>query len=340
MTTLRVLLSTSLLGLSIVAGCRDHTPEGDVVSTGAPVSKAPPANVVGSFAIELPPTTLQPGDEQLPCWIFPLEITGPSRVVGGGKLTVGKGMHHGNITTRKKTGEGVRACPAEDNPGVIGGEAADVIGGGSVLFGSSTQISGEEWQSFPEGVGYRLAEGYEIVARMHYLDATSTPLTIAPRYEWYTIDETKLVHEVAPFAWVYQDFTIPPHSTLTVTSATCTFGTAMHVVQILPHMHRLGTHFGASFSGGPLDGKPFLDSRGYDPDNGVMTGYQPALDLSQNGVEGAGATFSCTWNNTLDKAVSWGIGDNEMCVLYGYAWPPSAAYSAYASDKGCFTVTP
>ena len=32
-------------------------------------------------------------------------------------------------------------------------EANDVLDGGAVLFGSSTQISGEEWQSFPDGTG-------------------------------------------------------------------------------------------------------------------------------------------------------------------------------------------
>ena len=27
---------------------------------------------------------------------------------------------------------------------------------------------------------------------------------------------------------------------------------------------------------------------------------------------------------TLDKTITEGIGDNEMCMLFGYAWPPTA----------------
>src|SRR5262249_36493198 len=149
---------------------------------------APPSHVVGSFKISLPPITLAAGEEQEPCFIFPLTIDGPSRVVGGGKLTVGPGMHHGNITTRPKTGDGVRMCPPDQNP-LFGGEAADIIMGGAVLFGSSTQITGTEWQSFPDGMGYKVRDGFEIVARMHYLNTSAEPVTVTPEYAWFTIDE-------------------------------------------------------------------------------------------------------------------------------------------------------
>ncbi|HSO31267.1 MAG TPA: hypothetical protein VLT33_02090 [Labilithrix sp.] len=332
----------ALLG-ALVAACGGGSGSDEAaqpVPEGAHPLKQPPPNVVGSFAIDVPPFTLAPGDEKMPCTIFPLVIDGPSRVVGGAKLTVGRGMHHGNITTRKKTGEGVRTCPNETGDDVVGSEAVDIIGGGAVLFGSSTQFAGEEWQSFPEGVGYRLKEGYEVVARMHYLNATAAPLTVAPRYEWYTIDETKLTHEIAPFAWVYKELAIPPKSELTVTSAACTFTNPMNVVMVLPHMHKFGTGFHAAFAGGPRDGQHFLDSKGYDPDNGVMTQYSPAIDLSQHGADGAGATFSCSWRNPLDKGLVWGVGDNEMCVMYGYAYPPSAAYSVLASAQGCIVALP
>ena len=45
-----------------------------------------PANVVGGFSIQLPEETLKPGAETFPCYIFPLAISGPSHIVGGGKL--------------------------------------------------------------------------------------------------------------------------------------------------------------------------------------------------------------------------------------------------------------
>jgi hypothetical protein len=108
--------------------------------------------VVGGFVAEMPPSTLAPGDETYPCMIIPLELEGPSRIVGGGSVTVGNGMHHGNITARPKTGEGVRPCPAEE--GLLGGEAGDILKGGAVLFGSTTQFEGTEWRTFPDGMGF------------------------------------------------------------------------------------------------------------------------------------------------------------------------------------------
>jgi hypothetical protein len=122
-------------------------------------------------------------------------------------------------------------------------------------------------------------------------------------------------------------------------------------VNVMPHMHKLGTRFTASFAEGPLDGKAFLDSKGYDPDNGVVMQYDPAIDLSQGMTDeeraaqplgGTGASFSCTWRNTLDKKIVEGVGDNEMCMMFGYAYPPEAAYSVrvHHDVQKCVFATP
>lgn len=302
---------------------------------GAKPQQGPPADVVGGFSIQLPSTILQPGEETLPCWIFPLDVTGPSLMVGGGQVITQPGMHHGNVTTRPATGSGVRPCPANDPSSQFGGEALDILNGGAVLFGSSTQHVGTEWESFPPGMAYPVTAGFEIVARMHYLNAGSQPLTVAPRYQWYTVDEKKVTTVLAPFAWEYSGFTINPGQTLTVTGD-CYFPEPMKIVFVLPHMHKLGTAFTASFIGGPLDGKEWLQSKGYDPGEGVMQVFDPPIDLGQ----GQGSTFSCTWDNSTDQVVVDGVGNNEMCILFGYAFPTSATYSASVMDsnKKCVYV--
>ena len=300
-------------------------------SAGQKPMAGPPAHTVGGFTVTVPTMNLAPGQETTPCLIFPLVVDGPSRLVGGASLSVGPGLHHGNITTRPKTGDGVRPCPAGPDLGPV----ADIGSGGAVLFGSSTQHIGDEWQHFPAGMAYRVPPDQEIVARLHFLNASPNPLSVTPAYRWYTVDEASLSQELGPFAWVYDKFTIPPMSAKTITGS-CSFYRPMHVVSVLPHMHRMGTRFTAGFLGGALDGTLFLDSRGYDPDNGVLTQYDPSIDLGQ----GDGATFSCTWQNTLDKALGYGIGDNEMCILFGYAWPPANSYTATAGDGFCLPITP
>jgi len=325
-----------------LAACGSHAnlDPAPTFSKGTTPRAEPPANVVGGFTIELPQITLMPGDEQTPCFVFPLVVSGTSSMVGGGKLTTVAGLHHGNINTRPKTGEGFRPCPARDNgDSALGGVGLDIAAGGAVLFGSSTQITGTEWQSFPDGMAFRIDKTHEIVARMHYINTTSAPITLQPKYEWYTVDEAKVVTEIAPFIWRYGDFTIPAKSTTSVTG-TCNFGgTPMHIVSLLPHMHATGVRFTAGFVGGKLDGRLFLDSKGYDPGAGVRLSYDPAIDLSQ----GDGASFSCTWHNTFDKELHEGIGDDEMCMLFGYGWPIANTYSANVEDaqqKCVYVATP
>jgi hypothetical protein len=299
-------------------------------SQGAPPRAAPPEHVVGGFAIELEPTLLAPGEETEPCYLFPLEVDGPSRLVGGAHLVVGPGLHHGNITTRLATGTGVRACSEAD---AHEGVADDVLAGGGFIFASSTQVSGEEWQSLPTGTAYPVRDGLEIVARMHYLNTSSEPLEVAPRYEWFTVEEATVAHVLQPFGFVYSGFEIAPHTTLTV-AAECDIPDPMHITLLLPHMHALGTDFGAEYAGGTLDGERFLDSPGYDPERGVQRVYDPAVDLAQ----GAGLRFSCTWTNTYDETIVEGVGKNEMCMLFGYAWPPEHSMSGLADASGCLAV--
>lgn len=326
-----------LSGLALLAACGEQGESGappSTLDTGHPPRTGPPSHVAGSFSIAIPAVTLAPGEEQTPCYLFPLEVEGPSRIIGGGSLEVGPGMHHGNVTTRPKTGEGIRACPEGTGAGADG-EGIDILHGGAVLFGSSTQIAGTEWQSFPDGMGYRVKEGSEVVARMHYLNTSPEPLTVAPVYTWYTIDEASMKTELGPFAWIFTGFTIEPLSAKTVTGD-CLFPEPMHLVNLLPHMHKLGTAFTGAYLGGPKDGEKFLDSEGYDPEGGVMVQYDQGVDLSQ----GDGASFSCTWKNNLDKTIGEGIGDNEMCILFGYAYPPEHAYSATAVEGGCIYLAP
>lgn len=321
-----------LLSIAVVAcsGSKEETAStGDAgtlptIPEGRAPNRAKPPNTVGGFRLDIPKITLQPGEEKIVCWVGPLKVEGPSRMVGGGVLRVGKGLHHGNVTTRPRRADSVdyvRVCPKETYP-AIGGEGSDVLDGGTVLFGSTTQVSGEEWQSFPEGMAFRVKEGFEIAARVHYLNASSAPLEIQPSYEWFTVDEAKVKTELGAFLWTYKGFEIPPRARTTV-QANCMLPSPMKIVTLMPHMHKLGVGFTAGFVGGPLDGKNFLESKGYDPDRGLIMQWDPAVDTAH----ADGVSFSCTWENTFDKTIVEGIGDNEMCMAFGYGYPVGGVYT-------------
>lgn len=328
------LASACLLGLG---ACGDAGAADTSLPQGRPPAPHAPAGAVGGFAIEVPPITLQPGEERSPCTLFPLVLRGPSRVVSAAVLTTGPGMHHGNITTRKKRGEGVRPCDTSSAP--TDAEAFDILEGGTVLFASSTQVAGTEWQGFPAGMGLRIKDdrdGYEIVARMHYLNASDRPVTVAPRYEWFAIAEEALKTEVTPFAWTYTGFQIPPRSDYTV-GAGCELRGPMNIVSVLPHMHASGRRLTVGYLGGPRDGALFFDDRGYGTRGETdIRQFDPAVDLSA----ADGFTFSCTWHNPYDVPLHEGIGKNEMCIVFGYAYPRASAYSAAAKNGNCVAIPP
>ena len=323
--------------VAAVGGCSNDTSESstdpvDPLHEGNNPLQGPPDFVVGGFEAQLPEMTLAPGEEAFPCWIIPIEMVGDSQIVGGAKLTPDFGLHHGNVTSRPKTGDGIRECDEATN--MEGTEALDIVSGGAWLFASSTQVEDQEWQTFKSGHGFRIKTDHEIVAHMHYLNTSSEPVTLAPHYEWYTIDESKVENVLAPFGFIFGGFEIPPMTTKTVTG-NCELPKSFNIIHLLPHMHGLGEGFTAEFLGGERDGEKFLDSQGYDPDNGVSVQYEPAVDLSI----ADGVRFSCTWNNTYDKTIVEGAGDNEMCMLFGYGYPVDSVYMGLAYGEGdCVTV--
>jgi hypothetical protein len=316
----------------------------------APLQEGP-ANPVGGFSIDLgdpsipnivaaspgDPITVAPGAELFPCVVFPLVLQGTSHIVAAGKLTTSPGLHHGNITTRPSDGTaGIHACPSTSwTTDVIGAEAFDILQGGMVLFGSTTQIKTTEWESFPAGMGFAISDGQQIVAHMHYLNPTSAPLAPKPRYDWYTIDPATLTQQLYPFAWELKNFSVPPSTQKTFTGQ-CALGQPMHIVNVLPHMHKLGVGLDLAYLGGPQDGQPFLASPGYAPDGTLQRQYAPAVDLSQ----GMGFSMSCTWNNTTGQTIVEGTGIDEMCMIFGYAWPKAGTYSAVLSAGGTGSCLP
>jgi len=325
--------------VSLALGCGSGSSGGNTPS-GPPQGTTPlaqePANVVGGFSADfgdpaLPAITLQPGQELFPCIIFPLNLTGPSHVVGGGLLTPQPGLHHGNIVTAPiPAGTTLTApmpCPNVDptNPGNTQTELGSVLQGGSVLFASTTQIQKPEWRSFPPGMGFRIKDGFEIIAFMHYLNTTTQPLTIAPKYQWFTIDESKLTQELYPFFWQLTNFSIPPHTQQTFIGQ-CdlpTTPTNMMVVNALAHMHQLGTALNVSYVGGPWDGKNWFETPGYSTTTSLQLQYAPAANITA----GTGIRMECTWNNVTDQTIVEGTGINEMCMMFGYSYPAQSTYT-------------
>ena len=115
-----------------------------------------------------------------------------------------------------------------------------------------------------------------------------------------------------------------PHRSAAAASNMVPFAPKLYYV--LPHYHELGTSFTLDYYGGSNDGAA-IDSLG--AFNGEANGktFDPPLDLSTN----KGVTFGCGYTNPTSSTVGWGIGNQEMCEMLGFA-DSSLAYVGTVND--------
>jgi hypothetical protein len=279
------------------------------------------------FRIVAPPRLLQPGEEATYCisWPFP-EID--RTLVYAGRLYTTPGLHHSNVIS-KPINPMYGPNPYPDcHPGADDPTADLPAILPDVLFGSSTQVVGTETIVFPPGMAFRVDEAREISTSIHLLNASDTPQLAEVAYDFFTMPDSDLVEELAPFFFGVNGFSIPSHSTGKVGTSCTTFGGRM--VSLMPHTHGFATDFTVDFEKHDGSEQRILQDGVFDLESDIRI-YQPALDLYD--VERL--RFECTFNNTTDHEIVEGLGENEMCMLFGYMYPLEkqvAGYSPYQGD--------
>ena len=198
---------------------------------------------------------------------------------------------------------------------------------GGVLFAQSTQVN-QELQRFPEGVAVRIPPYSRIIGATHLLNYQPEEVKTELTMNVYAIPAEDVTVKLSPFRLTYYPLDIPANSVSEFT-ATCDLkklfqetvssDVDMELYYIMPHYHDLGHDFRLSVSGGPDDGKILFELGGFGSDP-FGKAFDPPIDLS----EATGLTFTCGYNNPRDVSVGWGIGDQEMCVMLGFAASPIA----------------
>ena len=196
-----------------------------------------------------------------------------------------------------------------------------------MIFAQSTQVR-QELQRFPEGVAVRIPPYSRIIGATHILNVLPETLTTTSSFNLYVIEEEAVKVPLSPFRLTYSDLAIAPQSQSAAEGA-CDIAERYEALKVgdfdlklyyaLPHFHNLGTGFELSVYGGPRDGEMIFEQGGYGLDPfGRM--FDPPVDLS----EAKGLRSRCVYDNPRPEAVGWGIGDQEMCVMLGFADSPLA----------------
>jgi hypothetical protein len=233
-------------------------------------------------------------------------------------------LHHSNVAGVPYTPAGPSPYPAcnagQDDPDSLNWALNALYGKlPDALFTNSTQVEGEEELAFPEGMAYRVTtEGREIVTQVHWLNTTARDVTSEIVYDFFTMPDELVENELAPLAYENREIAVAPRTTADVTS-TCAINGATKIVTVLPHAHKRTTHFSIDLLRADGTEENILEDGRFDEDSDIV--------VFQNPVDVAGFSklrYSCTVQNDLEVPITWGVGDNEMCMIFGYMFPPSA----------------
>lgn len=199
---------------------------------------------------------------------------------------------------------------------------AAILGG--VLYAQSTQAK-HEIQQFPQGAAVRIPPWSRIITSSHLLNVGDTTVTTGLRLTITTLPTNQVAVKLAPFRLAYRDLHIPAKATSRFQS-TCDIEAthedvmkepfALKLYYVLPHYHALGNRFEVRLAGGSRDGELLHAMDGFDSEPHGKA-FDPPIDISGSGAYGF--SYSCEFVNGREVEVGWGIGDQEMCEMLGYA---------------------
>jgi hypothetical protein len=235
------------------------------------------------------------------------------------ELLQSESSHHSNWTfvpDDKFTGpDGVWDCD-ERNYSQL---SAAVSGG--VIYAQSTQAV-HEVQKFPNGAAVRIPRYSRIIGDVHLLNTTADDITGNAELTLYTLKESEVAIKLAPFHFTYEGLEIPPHADsrfrgeCALDSKFTATGNPfkMDIYFVLPHYHALGKAFFLDTIGGAKDGERIFEVGAYDGEAHGKN-YDPPYSLT----DATGLAFGCDFTNPRNETIHYGLGDQEMCEMLGFA---------------------
>ena len=214
------------------------------------------------------------------------------------------GTHHTALAYDLQGGmDGTFPCQAKD-------------AGFKLIFGSGV---GTDAFELPEGVGFKLPAGEQIILNLHLYNTTDNMLTGTSGIEVERMAPEDVIHETEVIYAIDFDLDVPPGTS--TTTGTCTVDGDSTIFGTFPHMHRLGAHMtGAVVHDGVA--ATFHDA----PYN-----FETQLNYLVGPIEvarGDKIQYRCGYDNPTTSTVHFGdSSDDEMCVLGMYRYPARGSVS-------------
>ncbi|HEY5948089.1 MAG TPA: hypothetical protein VIV40_21485 [Kofleriaceae bacterium] len=241
------------------------------------------------------------------------------------ELATSAGFHHSNwfwVPDNQFAGpDGTWSCDERH----YSEAAAGVFG--AVVFAQSTQAL-HEIQKFPAGAATKIPPHAKLVAGLHLLNPSDE--VVAPKIDLTitAIAPDTVTTDLHGFAFQNQTIQLPPHAKSRFTiecDLTKGFDSTVmrpppdfRIYHVLAHYHELGT--GLTFEAlRDSDGaaQTMFETQTRIGDN-LAAVLDPPFDLTGHSK----IRFACEYDNPRDATVGWGVGDQEMCIVFAFTDSP------------------
>jgi hypothetical protein len=275
--------SLSCLVLVSTLGCSS--------SSDPPASAPPDPAETADFVMESDDFTIEPGSDKYYCYTARLDS---DKVFHSFSIGSYKTVHHMFFAqTLAPEEEGVHECPVLFKPSWL------------PLF---TTGKGGTTLELPEGSGFKLKKGDQVVMQLHLLNTGSAPVTEKVKVLANELEAGDVRYNAALYPFGTTVFELPPKQKAKVTHD-CVMDLDMDIFVMFPHMHRLGTEM--AFQVGKDEASLADVWRGkYDFDNQELLPKSIPLHV------GDYTRVECNFDNTTDLTIKYGETTNsEMCFF-------------------------
>jgi hypothetical protein len=300
-------LSRHATWLSCIAAlaCGDVTPRRQ--PERPPTPQEPDLPHEASITLRVGGQTLAPAEETTTCWSRTLHNEQPLWVEAVTFSNLGA-FHHSNWFIVPEDvyegSDGAWDCAER------GFQEQSAALSGGVLFAQSTQAWNETMR-FDDGVVIKIPPRSKIVADLHLLNLAMTEretegwLTLDVVHPWFVTTVLK------PMMLAYYDLEIPPVSESRF-FADCDGLPPIELHYVLPHYHAMGNFFSLELVDDRDVAIPVYETQGFSADAAGVTFPEPVSFGAYDRLR-----FTCGYDNWLPETLTWGIGQNEMCVMLG-----------------------
>ena len=303
------------------------TTDAGPADAGPPGPLAPPP--LGLQLVSAP-QTIAPGAQQYTCWAFQIPQGAPYPIVEIQQQIPDEGVHHYAVFTSSDAYYG----PASFDCSTMGVSWGLVTGGGvgtpPVDFPAGTAMTLNQPQSAESiDAGTGLPTVTQVVFQLHLLNATPNPITVPKAY-------INLVSTNQPSTDFQQigllisgtlTINIPPMTNNVQVSGGCggpltanggNSPNMPNIFAVFPHMHTLGTNIEVQITPqGSTTPNTLVNKAWNFGEQGLI-----ALNPTWSANAGDEVQVTCTYNNTTDNTVNFGLStQDEMCLGVLYYWP-------------------